>query len=246
MQSVVVVLVVLTALAGCAPPPIYAPDPHPVVLMEESGLAASVRVPVPAALSGSAVVKGPWGLYGYGGGEWQAVEDSAVGRDHQAWFAGVGVSQVVPLTGPVRLWIEVSGGVGGGTSATQGREFFGGQIAGYFINESGSYTSQFGTVSLVAEHVVRRGLRSQVGVTGRVAHLDYDLTVSDPESVGSPAAWMVEPGLFLGLGNEWAQLRWRRVWAESLGGAGFGVRDEVFLIEVSVRLPFSAWVGELW
>ncbi|MEM8557522.1 MAG: hypothetical protein AAGG50_06835 [Bacteroidota bacterium] len=243
MRRTAVLLVALGALAitlsvGCAPPPIYAPTPHPVVLLDEPGIAANAHLPSTGVLTGSVVVRGPIGVYAYAGGESEAAPDSSAGREHQGWYVGLGASHAFPLSDAVRGWVELSGGLASGTSQTQG---FDGLVRDpIFVEESGDYTAPFGTLSLVAEHQDTGGFRSMLGLTTRAARLDYDLTVASRDAAlrdGQTVGWVVEPGLVVGLGNDWVQLRWRHVWTLPQEGLAFSVRSSVTTFEGTVRLP---------
>lgn len=214
---------------------------HPVVAMDGPGVAADVHVPPTGTLSGSVLVRAPYGLYGYGLLESEDGDGTAF-RRHTGRYVGGGLSYAVPVSEEVRAWIEVSGGYGSGESETQGTEVAVSGDDERFVNESGTFSSHYGAVTLVFGHRDSSGFRSQLGLTTRMAYLDYDLDVlsRDPELEGLPiAGWIAEPGVLVGLGSELVQVRWRRVWVRPLEDLGFSRRSARATFEVALRVPFE-------
>ncbi|MEM6784562.1 MAG: hypothetical protein AAF624_12600 [Bacteroidota bacterium] len=234
-------LVVLTQALGCVAPPIYTPTPHPVVAMESPGVAATVQVQPDGFLTGSMLVRAPYGLYGYALFESEDGNDGAF-RRHWGRYIGGGLSYAIPLSPGVRTWVELGGGYGAGESETLGTDVLGDNER--FVNESGTFTAQYGTAALVFEQGDSKGFRSQVGLTTKLVYLDYDLDVlsSNSDLVGLPlSGWIAEPGVVLGLGSRFMQVRWRQVWVRPLEDLGFSSRTARATFEVSLRLPFEVF-----
>ncbi|MEL6443480.1 MAG: hypothetical protein AAFU38_14625 [Bacteroidota bacterium] len=225
---------------GCAPPPIYTPTPHPVVAMDDSGVAATMQLQPSGLLTGSVLVRAPYGLFAYGLLESEDGNDTAF-RRHWGRYVGGGLSYALPLSSAVRTWVELGGGYGSGESETQGTVELS-RDGDRFVNESGSFTTRYWTGALVFEQGDPDGFRSQFGFTTRLAYLDYDLDVlsRDPELAGLPlAGWIVEPGVLLGLGSDFIQARWRQVWVRPIDDLGFTRRSGRATFEVALRVPFE-------